>query len=58
MVGVSTIEFKDILANRGIRRNVGSGSKEKTDEGVKLTEKTETFYYLPEWFRKPQSTQR
>jgi predicted HTH domain antitoxin len=36
MVGVSTIEFKDILANKGIRRKVGSRSREELEEGVEL----------------------
>ncbi len=39
MIGVSTIEFKDILANRGIRREVGSRSKKELDEGVELINK-------------------
>ena len=39
MVGVSTIEFKDILVNRGIRREVGSRSKKELDEGVELINK-------------------
>ena len=39
MVGVSTIEFKDILANRGIRRNVGSRSREELEKGVELIKK-------------------
>ena len=36
MVGVSTIEFKDILANKGIRRKVGSRSREELEKGVEL----------------------
>ena len=36
MIGVTTIEFKDILANRGIVRKVGSRSKEELESGVKL----------------------
>jgi len=36
MVGVTTIEFKDILANRGIIRKAGSRSKEELEKGVKL----------------------
>ncbi|KAF5419439.1 MAG: putative antitoxin [Candidatus Methanocomedens sp.] len=39
MVGVSTIEFKDILVNRGIHREVGSRSKKELDEGVELINK-------------------
>jgi predicted HTH domain antitoxin len=39
MVGVSTIEFKDILANKGIRRKVGSRSREELEEGVELIKK-------------------
>jgi len=39
MVGVSTIEFKDILVNRGIRREVGSRSNKELDEGVELINK-------------------
>ncbi|MBC2696959.1 MAG: hypothetical protein HF976_02000 [ANME-2 cluster archaeon] len=39
MVGVSTIEFKDILVSRGIRREVGSRSKKELDEGVELINK-------------------
>jgi len=39
MVGVSTIEFKDIIANRGIRREVASRSKKELDEGVELINK-------------------
>lgn len=36
MIGVSTIEFKDILANKGIHRKVGSRSKKELNEGVEL----------------------
>ncbi len=36
MSGVSTIEFKDILANRGIIRKIGSRSKEELESGVEL----------------------
>ncbi len=39
MVGVSTIEFKDILVNWGIRREVGPRSKKELDEGVELINK-------------------
>lgn len=39
MVGVSTIEFKDILANKDIRRKVGSRSREELEEGVELIKK-------------------
>ncbi len=39
MVGVTTIEFKEILANRGIVRRVGSRSKEELESGVKLVKK-------------------
>ncbi|MBW6517490.1 MAG: UPF0175 family protein [ANME-2 cluster archaeon] len=39
MVGVSTIEFKDILVSRGIRREVGSRSKKELDKGVELINK-------------------
>lgn len=36
MIGFSTIEFKDILANKGIHRKVGSRSKKELNEGVEL----------------------
>ena len=36
MIGVSTIEFKDILANKGIHRKVASRSKKELNEGVEL----------------------
>lgn len=36
IVGVTTIEFKDILADRGIRREVGSRSVEELEKGVEL----------------------
>ncbi|MCK4929078.1 MAG: UPF0175 family protein [Methanosarcinales archaeon] len=39
MVGVSTIEFKDILTNRGIHAKVSSRSKKELDEGVELINK-------------------
>lgn len=39
MVGVSTIEFKDILVSKGIRREVGSRSKKELDEGIELINK-------------------
>jgi len=39
MVGVSTIEFKDILANRGITRKVGARSKEELGHGTELIRK-------------------
>jgi predicted HTH domain antitoxin len=34
IAGVTTIEFKDILADRGIRREVGSRSAEELEKGV------------------------
>ena len=34
IAGVTTIEFKDILADRGIRREVGSRSVEELEKGV------------------------
>lgn len=34
IAGVTTIEFKDILADRGIRREVGSRSMEELEKGV------------------------
>ena len=36
IAGVTTIEFKDILADRGIRREVGSRSTEELEKGVEL----------------------
>ncbi len=36
IAGVTTIEFKDILADRGIRREVGSRSVEELERGVEL----------------------
>ena len=36
IAGVTTIEFKDILADRGIRREVGSRSVEELARGVEL----------------------
>lgn len=39
MVGVSTIEFKDILANRGIYRKIGARSKEELKHGTELIKK-------------------
>ncbi len=39
MVGVSTIEFKDILTGRGFTRNVSSRSKKELDEGVEVINK-------------------
>lgn len=36
IAGVTTIEFKDILADRGIRRGVGSRSVEELEKGVEL----------------------
>ncbi len=36
IAGVTTIEFKDILADRGIRREVGSRSVEELENGVEL----------------------
>lgn len=39
MVGVSTIEFKDTLANRGIIRKVGARSKEELRQGTELIKK-------------------
>ena len=39
IAGVTTIEFKDILADRGIRREVGSRSKEELEGGVELIKK-------------------
>ena len=39
MVGVSTIEFKDILSNRGIVRKIGSRNKEELEKGVKFIKK-------------------
>jgi predicted HTH domain antitoxin len=40
IAGVTTIEFKDILVDRGIRRNVGSRSAEELKAGVKLLERS------------------
>jgi predicted HTH domain antitoxin len=37
--GVSTIEFKDILANRGISRKIGARSKEELEQGAELIKK-------------------
>lgn len=39
MIGVSTIEFKDILADRGISRKVGARSIEELRRGVELIKK-------------------
>jgi len=39
IAGVTTIEFKDILADRGIKREVGSRSKEELESGVELVKK-------------------
>ena len=39
MIGVSTIEFKDILANKGTHRKVSSRSKKELNEGVELIKK-------------------
>ena len=39
IAGVTTIEFKDILADRGIRREVGSRSVEELEKGVELIER-------------------
>ncbi len=39
MIGVSTIEFKDILANRGIKRAVESRSREELRQGVEMIKK-------------------
>jgi len=36
IAGVTTIEFKDILADRGIKREVGSRSVEELKRGVEL----------------------
>ena len=36
MVGVSTIEFKEILSNRGIKRKISSRSSEELERGVEL----------------------
>jgi predicted HTH domain antitoxin len=36
MAGVSTIEFKDILANKGIIRKIGARSKEELGQGAEL----------------------
>jgi predicted HTH domain antitoxin len=36
IAGVTTIEFKDILADRAIRREVGSRSVEELERGVEL----------------------
>ncbi|HJH25875.1 MAG TPA: hypothetical protein C5S37_03670 [Methanophagales archaeon] len=36
IAGVTTIEFQDILADRGIRREVGSSSAEELEKGVEL----------------------
>ena len=36
IAGVTTIEFKDILADRGIRREVSSRSMEELEKGVEL----------------------
>jgi len=34
IAGATTVEFKDILADRGIRREVGSRSMDELEEGV------------------------
>lgn len=39
MAGVSSIEFKDILADRGIIRKVKSRSKEELRQGAELIKK-------------------
>ncbi|MBE9594305.1 MAG: UPF0175 family protein [Proteobacteria bacterium] len=39
MIGVSTIEFKDILADRGITRSVESRSREELRHGVEMIKK-------------------
>jgi len=39
MIGVSTIEFKDILADRGISRAVGARSREELRQGVEMIKK-------------------
>jgi len=39
IAGVTTIEFKDILADRGIRREIGSRSVEELERGVELIKK-------------------
>lgn len=39
LVGVSAIEFKEILANRGIIRKVGSRSRSELEDGVELIKK-------------------
>ena len=39
MIGVSTIEFKDILADRGITRAVESRSREELRQGVEMIKK-------------------
>lgn len=36
MAGVSTIEFKDILANKGIIRKIGARNKEELRQGAEL----------------------
>ena len=40
IAGVTTIEFKDILADRGIRRIIGTRSDEELEAGVKLLERS------------------
>jgi predicted HTH domain antitoxin len=39
IAGVTTIEFKGILADRGFRRHVGSRSAKELKAGVKLLER-------------------
>ncbi len=39
MIGISTIEFKDILANRGIYRKIGSRSEDELKHGTELIKK-------------------
>ncbi|MEW6007388.1 MAG: UPF0175 family protein [bacterium] len=36
IVGISTVEFKDILADRGIIRQIGSRNKKEFVEGLSL----------------------
>ena len=40
IAGVTTIEFKDILADRGIRRTIGSRSDDELNAGVQLLERS------------------
>lgn len=39
IAGVTTIEFKDILADRGIKREAGSRTVEELEKGVELIER-------------------